>query len=271
MPVGSTVSEVMWRHARLWWRCLVQAVVRETHYRVHFLATVGVGLAQLALALVPILLLYGYTNDVNGWSGAEVVALVGLYQVVVGLLSTFVAPNMQRMTQYIVRGDLDVVLLRPVSSQFSVTLRWIQPAELANVATGLVVLVAGLYRAGVDPSLASVAAAVLLLGCGLVLLSCVWSALTYLAFWLTSVEPIPMLMHDLLRTGQYPVSFFPAAVRAFLIFALPVAFATSFPVQALTGAVSWDRVATGAALSVAAVVLLRLYWRLALRRYSSCA
>lgn len=271
MTTSQLAADVVRRHWRYWRRCLTQAVVRETHYRVHFLATVGVGLAQLVLALVPILLLFGYTDTVNGWSGAEVVALVGLYQTVVGLMSTFVAPNMARMTRYVAEGELDQVLLRPVSAQFSVTLRWIQPAELANVVTGLLVLAGGLYRAGVTPDAAGVAQAVVLFGCGLVLLTCVWSALVYLAFWLTSVQPIAMLMYDLLRTGQYPVSFFPAAVRAFLTFALPVGFATTFPMQALAGVGSWSRVTVGLALAVAAVVLLRVYWRFALRRYSSAS
>lgn len=265
------MAQVMRQHVRLWWRFLVQAVVRDTHYRVHFLAIAGVGVAQLVFALVPVLLLYGYTDEVNGWSGAEVIALVGLHQLVVGLLATFVAPNMTRMTQYIVHGDLDLVLLRPVSSQFSVTLRWIQPAELTNAATGALVLAAGLYRAGIAPEAADIAQAVLLLGCGLVLLTCVWSALTYLAFWLTSVQPIPMLVVDLARVGQYPVSFFPTAIRTLLIFVFPVAFATTFPIQALTGAASWSMVFGGLALTAVAMVLLRLYWRFALRHYSSAS
>lgn len=258
-------------HARVSRRFLLQAVVRETHYRVHFLTTVVVGLVELVLALLPILLLFSYADEVNGWSQAEVIALVGLFQITMGILSTVVAPNLNRMTDYITEGELDVVLIRPVSAQFYLTFRWIRPAELGKVLTGLAILVAGLVRADATPGPVEVLQAALLLACGLTLLTCVWSALVYLAFWLQSVAPISFVFDSVLRAGQYPLSFFPSSVRAFLTFAFPVAFATTFPVQALSGELAWSWVLGGIGLSVLAVVLVHAYWRFGLRFYSSAS
>lgn len=258
-------------HVRVARRFLLQAMVRETHYRVHFVTTIGVGLAELVLALVPILVLYSYTDEVNGWAQAEVLALVGLFQIVLGILATFVAPNMQRMTEYITKGELDAVLIRPVNSQFYLTFRWIRPAELGKVLTGLTILVAGLVRSGAEPGPAEIVQAGLLLFCGVALLTAVWSALVYLAFWMQAVEPIGIVFDSFLRAGQYPLSFFPAGVRAFLTFAFPVGFATTYPVRALTGDLGWNWVFTGLGLTVVAMVLLRSYWRFGLRFYSSAS
>lgn len=258
-------------HLRLWRRLVGLAMAREMQYRAHFLTTVGVGTAQLALALVPVLLLYSYADDIRGWSGGEVVALVGLFQLVSGLLGAFVAPNMAQMTELIKRGELDLLLVRPVSAQFYATVRTVAPAELINATTGLAVVIAGLVRAGRGPSVVDVVQAVLVLGAGLVLLTCAWSAMAYLAFWLVSVGPVPMLFHDLLRAGQYPVAFFPAAVRGFLIFAFPVAFATTFPVEALGGSGSWLVVGMAWAAAAVVLVLLRAYWRCAIRGYASAS
>lgn len=259
------------QHVRLWRRLTALAMIREMHYRAHFLATVSVGFAQLILALVPILLLFSYTDSIRGWSGAQVVALVGLYQLSTGLLGAFVAPNMARMTGLIRRGELDLLLIRPVSAQFYATVRWVAPAELVTALTGLVVLVAGLAAAGVVPGPMDIVQAVLLLGTGLVLLSCAWSALSYLAFWLGAVDPVSMLFSELVRGGQYPIAFFPTAVRAFFIFAFPVAFATSFPAQALGGEGSWSTVGLGAGMAVVAMVLVRVYWRRAILSYASAS
>jgi ABC-2 type transport system permease protein len=260
-----------WRHVRLWRRFFAQAVVRETHYRAHFFTTMGVGLVQLGLGIVPILLLFGYTDDMRGWSQAEVIVLVGIFQIVTGLIAAFVAPNLNRMTIYISEGELDVVLIRPVSSQFYLTLRWINVAELSNVVTGVLVLVLGLVQSGASPSALDVLQAVLLAACGLVLLVCFWSALSFLAFWLQSVSPIAYIYLNLAESGRYPLAFFPTAVRAFLTFAFPVAFASTFPAQALAGDLSWAPVAGGAGLAVLAVVLLRAFWRVGLRSYASAS
>ena len=54
------------RYLRLWRRFFLQAVVRETHFRAHFLTTLLVGLVQLGLGIVPTLLLFGFTSEVHG-------------------------------------------------------------------------------------------------------------------------------------------------------------------------------------------------------------
>jgi ABC-2 type transport system permease protein len=270
-PLDRTWLHKQGRHLRLWRRFLAQAVVRETHYRAHFLTTLVVGLVQLGLGVVPILLLFGYADEVRGWSRAEVIALVGMYQIASGLMATFVAPNLNRMTTYITEGELDGVLLRPVSSQFYLTLRWINVAELSNVASGIVVLVLGLVQAGVTPNALEILQAIVLAATGLVLLVCVWSAMSFLAFWLQSVNPIGVIFLNVVEAGRYPLVFFPTAVRAFLTFAFPVAFATTFPIQALSGGLDWLLVAGGIGLAALAVTLVRLLWHRGIRSYASAS
>lgn len=259
------------RHLRLWRRFVVQALIRDTHYRTHFFSTILVGVIQLFVALIPIWLLFGYTDSVRGWDRSEVVVLMGMYQIVTGLLAAFLAPNLSRMTSYISRGELDIVLIRPVSAHFYVTFRWIDLAELGNVLTGAMILALGLARSGSAGGAVGVVQAVVLAGSGLVLLACVWSALALMAFWMQSVEPIPGVFNAALETGKYPVGFFPVGVRAFLMFAFPVAFATTFPAAALTGGVGWWPVAGGVLLSAVAATLVRRIWRLGLRSYASAS
>lgn len=270
-PLDPTPLHAIRRHLRLWRRFLTQAIVRETHYRASFVATIAVGIIQLVLSLIPVLLLYSFTDAVNGWSRGEVIALGGMYQAAFALLAMTVQVNMSRMSSSIREGELDLILTRPVSSQFYVTLRWVDPAEVFNVLIGLAVVAIGLGRAGVTPSLAGMAQAALLAGCGLVLLTAVWSAFVYLAFWFTSVSSIWMLTRDVMDAGRFPLAFYPATVRVLLGFVFPVGFATTFPVEALTGRSSWAMVGTGIALSVLALALLRAYWRFAVRFYSSAS
>lgn len=270
-PLDPTPLHAVRRHARLWARFAAQALVRETHYRASFIATIAVGIIQLVLALIPVLLLYSFTDTVNGWGRGEVIALSGMYQAVLALLAMTVQRNMTRMSSSVREGELDLILIRPVSSQFYVTLRWVDPAEIFNVLIGLAVVAIGLSRADGSLSLAGAAQATLLLGCGFVLLTAVWSAFVYLAFWFTSVAPLPMVVRDAMDAGRFPLAFYPAAVRVVLGFVFPVGFATTFPIEALTGRSSWGMVATGIALTIGVLVLLRLYWRVAVRNYSSAS
>lgn len=271
LPLDPTPLHALRRHGRLWRRFAAQAVVRETHYRASFVATLAVGVIQLLLSLIPVLLIYSYAEEVNGWSQGEVIALSGMFQTTFALLTMLVQTNMNRISGYVRQGDLDLILIRPVSAQFYVTVRWLQPAEIFNALIGMVVIAIGLNRAGITPSVTGIIQALLLTLCGLILLTCVWSAAVYLAFWLTTVDPIPMLMRDVMDAGRFPLAFYPTSVRLFLAFIFPVGFATNYPVEALIGHGGWSIVLAGFALSAIALLLIRIWWRLAVRSYSSAS
>ena len=247
------------------------ALVRETHFRANMFAIVFVGIVQIAIAIVPVLLLFSYSDSVDGWSQADVIVLVGIHQLLMGLLAMFVAPNLTKMTEYITRGDLDLMLVRPVNTQWFVTTRWIHPAQAFNVVAGLVVAAVGITRSPATPGVLDIAQALIVFLAGFVLVSCAWSAMSLLVFWLSSVVQITWFVYDVMGAARYPVMFFPTAIRMILTFLVPLAFATTFPAQAITGGISWWVVLGAVGFAIIALVLIRLFWLFAVKRYSSAS
>lgn len=270
-PLDRSRWDTVVRHARLWRACFTLALVRETQFRVNFLATIVIGLSQIAIGLIPILLLYSYTGDVRGWSQADVIVLLGLYGMMTGLIGMFVIRNMWAMSDYVTKGELDLLLVRPVNAQFHVATRWIRPDQLFNVVAGLVVAGVGLARGNAEPGALDLVQATIVFLAGFVLVTCAWSALSYLAFWTHAIGTVIMFFQDVMQAGRYPVVFFPGVVRAILTALVPLAFATTFPAQALTGGISWWLVGASVAFAAVAVALTRLLWLIAIRRYSSAS
>ncbi len=241
------------------------------HFRTQFITQVVVGVVQLVFSLLPVVLLFRYTDEVNGWSAGEVIALGGMYQVVFAILAITIETTMARFSGLIQEGDLDLVLVRPISAQFYVILQRLQLAEVFTALTGVGVVVIGLSRSGASPSVLDVLQAVALIACGVVLIACCWAAAVFVAFWITTVGPMEMVFRDFLQAGKYPVAFYPIAIRVFLVGVLPIGFATTFPTSALLGDGSWWIVLLGIAFSAAGLYGLRLYWRFAVRFYASAS
>lgn len=259
------------QHVAVWRQAFSQSISRELQFRSQAVATIVVGLVSLVISVLPVLLLFTFTPEVKGWTAGQAIALVGVYQVMASLLATFITPNLTRMQQLRDPGDLDQVLIRPVSSQLYITARWFSPAELIGVGSGLVVVVVGLFEAGVAPSPLDALFALAWLAIGLLLVICLWSNLAYLEFWFHAANPVADLIYDLLGAGRYPTAFFPRVAQVVLTVVVPVGVATTVPVRALTGAfdVAWLPLGVGG-LAVA-VVLTRLHWNAALRKYSSAS
>ncbi len=261
----------MLRYLRLWRRFVVLAFAREAEYRVNFLVGVGEGMAQLALAVLTFAILYRFTDQVGGWSLAQVLLLVGIYRMVDGLISLQIAPNLLAITGYIRSGEMDLLLLRPVSSQFLVSLRLLALPEVVNILIGLgLVLYAG-HLTGLQWSLAGIAGAVIFGLCGLILLYSLWFFIVTFAFWLVQVDNLDTLFYSLFETARYPLSFFKGGVRTLLTFVVPVAFATTFPTQALLGTADQRLLLVGVGLAGLALLGTHRFWNYAVRHYSSAS
>ena len=261
----------MIRYLRLWRQFVITAFMRDAEYRMNFVIGVGEGLAQLALAVLSFLLLYRFTDQVAGWTQAEVLMLVGIYRIVEGLINLQIAPNMRAISGYIRRGEMDFLLLRPVSSQFLVSLRLLALPEAVNVLIGLLLLIYAGGAAGVRWSVAGVLAAGAFGLCGLLLLYTLWLFIMTFSFWLVQIDNLDTFFYSLLETARYPVVFFKGLLRTLLTFAFPVAFATTFPAEALRGQADRRLLPAGLALAAAALLGTHLFWNYAVRHYSSAS
>ncbi|ACQ78808.1 protein of unknown function DUF990 [Beutenbergia cavernae DSM 12333] len=259
------------RHARFTAAAFVQALGRDAQFRAQAWTTIVVGLIEVAVGLVPALLVFQHTDEVNGWDVGLVIAVTGMAQVAMALLGAFVVPNQAKMTDYVRRGELDGVLIRPVSTQWYAAVRWMQPSELWSGLAGLLLVAVGLAEAGARPSAADVALAALWFAVGLVAVALVWTNLGYLAFWLESVDSVTDLMATLLSAGRYPVAFFPAAVRTILLVVIPIGLATTLPVTALDGGSDPRFAVAGVGCVLAGALLTRWHFVVALRRYASAS
>lgn len=80
-----------------------------------------------------------------------------------------------------------------------------------------------------------------------------------------------MVLQDVAEMGRYPISFYPGAVRVFLTGVMPVAFVTTFPIDALRGSVGWEMCAIAVAFATFALMGLRWWWNNSVRHYASAS
>ena len=78
-------------------------------------------------------------------------------------------------------------------------------------------------------------------------------------------------MFTFYEAGRFPVNIFPAWVRAVLTFVVPIAFITTVPASVLLGRLGGEFVLFS--LGVAAILFTAsvLFWRFAVRHYSSAS
>ncbi|MBI2942303.1 MAG: ABC-2 family transporter protein [Chloroflexi bacterium] len=247
------------------------SLLNELQYRVNFAFQVVHTALSLTVAGAGLAIIFSHTTTLGGWRVEELVMLMGVYYVVLGLMSTFITPGMEQLMDDVRKGTLDYTLTKPVASQFIVSFRQVIPWRLTDVVLGTALVVASAIRLGADIGLAEVAAFLVALGAGTTIVYSFRLLLATLTFWLIRVENIMVIFSSLYEAGRYPVGLYPDWLRALLTFVVPVAFATTVPAEALAGRLT----ATSLAVTVGVALLLfaaaSALWKFGLRHYTGAS
>ncbi|MDQ3327241.1 MAG: ABC-2 family transporter protein [Chloroflexota bacterium] len=241
---------------------------RELAHRANLIFQMLLTVVDIASGLAALRIVYTQTDTLAGWTLAEAVVLLGTYQVVSGVLSTFVEPNLTWFGNQVTSGKLDSLLLKPVNSAFLATLGTCAPLGLSQVALGIAVVAIGISDLGAGPTASSIAGWLVMLGVGIAITWVSRVLVASLSFWAPQTQ-LDMVYEALWQFGRYPVSIYRQPLRFVLTWVLPVAFISTFPARALTGGARVELLAGGAVVGIGAVVVVRLVWDAGLRRYTS--
>ncbi len=247
------------------------SVLNETAYRVNFFVQLFQSLLELGTALAGLAVIFSYTTALGGWKPDEMLALVGVYFLVGGIVSLVIQPGMSALIDSVRDGTLDFTLTKPEDSQLLVSIQRVAVWSLIDVLLGFGVLVTALVRLGEKVGAGEAAAFVAMLLAGGVIVYSFWLILASLSFWFVRVENLLEIFRSMYEAGRWPVSLYPGWLRFALTFVVPVAFATTVPAEALTGRLDNATLFAALAASIALFFLARLVWKLGLRRYSGAS
>jgi ABC-2 type transport system permease protein len=243
------------------------SVRQSLEYRTAFYVNSALGAFWLVWATQVARVYYSYANSINGWSYGNLLVLMGVYFIANGFRQVLFSPNLQRIGEYVRTGTLDDLLLKPMDSQFVVSLRYVDITHAADPLLGTVLVIAGSTRSsGGISGVALVAFAIALLSAFLLLyfLNLAMQAICVLA---VSPDGLSQLMNGLIDSGRLPVSVYGPVLQAILTVIIPVAFIITTPASILIGKMPASTSAICIAFVATFGLCARLLWISALRRY----
>ncbi|MBA2701980.1 MAG: ABC-2 family transporter protein [Chloroflexi bacterium] len=259
------------RSVRIAWLSLRLGVLNALQYRVDFFVQVFQSLIGLGTALGGVAVVFGQTDDLGGWRREELIALVGVFLLVGGLVNVVIRPSMERLMEGVRLGTLDFTLTKPADAQLLVSVRQVEVWRLVDVALGALVIVIAVLRLGEQIGAARAAAFLLVLVAGIAIIYSFLLILATLAFWLVRLENILVIFGTMYDAGRWPVGIYPPWLRVALTLVVPVAFAITVPVETLVGRLQAPTLIITVLLSLGFIVASRLFWRFGLRHYTGAS
>lgn len=240
-------------------------------YRVNFINNVIASVGWGAMSLYTVIILTARITDAYGWKREELLLLNGVYGIIVGVFHMFLSINMGRMSRIIHMGELDGILIKPIDSQFAISL-W-----QVNFSTVFRILMAAGYTVWIIRSMqlpvhfASVLLVCALAVVSLLLLYSVWFLLLTNLMWFTNMSNLVIFLYSFESMARFPKEMLTQLSSILFYAVFPVAIVINTPARALLNRVAWTDVAMLVVIAAGLWIAARKYWLFALRHYTSAS
>ena len=209
-----------------------------------------------------------------GWDFGQLVFLYGL-----GLLShgIMIVVSVQSwfIEYYVVNGEFDRMLLRPMNVFYQFTFSNINLIGVFDIITGIIVFGIGCRLVGFAWTLANVTKLGLVIVGATLLRSAFFTIICSVAFWTKRSHPLRLIGNQLLeRATLYPLTIYPQVLQTILTFVIPVGFVAFYPATEFLGQTARSSLPLGFAMWTPLVGCLmfaagQMVFRLGLHRYES--
>ena len=251
---------------KLFWSTSIMA---EMEYRLNFVIALVACLTGMAGSVFGLSLFYRTGYQFAGWKWEEAVAVLGMFMILDGLLNVLLAANLSSIVTHVRTGTLDFVLLKPLDSQFWLSTRRIRLDGIPDILLGLGLVVWSGIQAGA-PWWGWLCLPVALALSTTILYS-LWFILAATSVWFVKIYNLTEVLRGLCEAGRFPSSAYPGVWRTFFTFVVPVVFLTTVPAEVLLGRANPSWLAAFVLLAVGLFMVSRLFWRFALRFYTSAS
>jgi len=240
-------------------------------YRADTVVNILLNLMWLGWELLSLGIIFSNTDTIGGWGFGELIALLGVFRLVHTLMIALIWPNTEKFNQSIRDGSMDYTLLQPVNSMFLVTFSRITVWRAWDLVLAVILIVVGINLSGDTTTLLNILTFILLTVSGAIVIYSLWIVLIALTFWFTKFDNNVTILQALLDAGRYPVTVYPVWLRILVTFIIPIAVATTIPLQGLRGDLTLGRALMFILIGILSFLIASQVWKAGLKRYSGAS
>lgn len=223
------------------------SLVRDMTFRGNFLIETLSSTAWVFMNLGFYILVFQHTTQIGNvsnwgayefaWGKYEFFLFLSTTLIINSLVQTLFMANASEFSEMIRTGTLDFALLKPIDTQFLISLQRIQWSSLGNLAVGLGLACYSLYRIEWVPSGWQILLFGLFVACGVAIMYSLMIALAATSIWLGRNQSLYNFWFYITNFSRYPMEIYRGAygtpLRMFFTFIIPVLVVVNVPARFL--------------------------------------
>ena len=259
---------------RLYAKLLMISLRAQMEYRASFIMQSLGNFLITGVEFLAVCVLFGRFGQVDGWSLPEVALLYGLVSISFAVAEA-ASYGFDAFGSLLKGGEFDKMLLRPRSLTLQLMGQHFALKNVGRFTQGALVLGWAFAHAPVEWTFLKGALMFLAFAGGVLLFFSLMVVQATIAFWtIESLEVMNALTYGGVETAQFPLSIYPAWLRNFFIFIVPLGCVTYLPMLAVLdrpapGDLPQWALATAPLMSLVFLFASFAAFRFGVRRYTS--
>lgn len=243
-------------------------IARGMEYRLDFFVGMFVNLLFTGAGPIFQYLVFRQIHGFPGWSLQDILLFQGILLLVLGIRASFLGGNADYVQVLVRKGQLDILLLRPVSSLAMVLSRGFSFENIGSVFAGLVLVVYGIENSGVRLSVWKILGFIFAILAGLLFFLSIDILYCCMVVFLIHIGRLKEIFDNIAKFGQYPLEMFSKGLQGVLFTVLPMALWVNVPCKILLEGIHLY-LFSGVVFLVVWLVGSICLWNLCIKRYTS--
>ena len=215
------------------------SLVRDMSFRSNFIIEAIASTSWVFMNVGFYLLIFHYTPQIGantGWGKWEFFVFLSTTMFVNSIVQAFFMPNAEEFSELIRTGHLDFALLKPIDTQFLISLQKVDWSSLANIGVSLLLLGYAVPRLdGFAPSWAAVLLYPLYILLGVGIMYSVMVSLAATSVWLGRNQSLYDFWFYITNFARYPLEIYRGPIgdwlQMALTFVIPVLVVVNVPAR----------------------------------------
>jgi len=259
------------KYLRVYKKFLHTSLASELEYKTNIL----IDLITAILSLIGSIFLLSIFFQSNGYIGGrkfeQALIIQGIYTILNGITNTWFNPNLTEIVKHIREGTLDFVLLKPIDSQFFISLKKINPSGFLEIMLGFLLLFFCIRINQINLNLSFLTLSLITISCSICILYSLWFFISTTTIWFVKTWNAIEVLRSFLYIGRFPLNSFSFSLRIFFSVFIPIAFITTIPSEVFLGLSQLWKILLEVIVASVFLMTSRKFWLFALKFYSSAS
>lgn len=221
--------------------------------------------------LMAMFLLTSKNASIFGWTRNELLVIAATYNIVFGVFYGLFQRSFVEFSNTIHFGRLDSLLTKPIDSQFLLTSMYISYTHIIRLCIGFVFLGILLTQMQISITFWTILSFLLVLGISVLFIYSLWFLVLTITIWFTKLTNLVELLFQINGVTRFPPDVFKEAGLVIFLLCFPLSLIVIVPAKTLLQKLQLSDVGWLYLLAVITFYFSRLFWKYALRSYTSAS